>query len=248
MNATDDEITALLRRGQLSNSGIARTLRVDKHRVGRIRRELGLPNVQPQPLTLEQKWRSKTRPVEGGHLAWTGEHGSTSRTPVLRYKDQCHTAAAIAFRLRTGRAPEGYAYSECGYFHCVSPDHVDDEPGRQLTREQLRYLVEADRSARPNASTATTRPNTASTSRTAGPTAASARRNSAPPTSLSSWRPPVPELTEARLAEIRALLPTADPRTSWTALQDLLLEREDLVQAHTATTEELASWTGSLAP
>ncbi|WP_327710064.1 hypothetical protein OG912_16945 [Streptomyces sp. NBC_00464] len=141
MNATDDEITALLRRGQLSNSGIARTLRVDKHRVGRIRRELGLPNVQPQPLTLEQKWRSKTRPVEGGHLAWTGEHGSTSRTPVLRYKDQCHTAAAIAFRLRTGRAPEGYAYSECGYFHCVSPDHVDDEPGRQLTREQLRYLA-----------------------------------------------------------------------------------------------------------
>ncbi|WP_187285222.1 hypothetical protein [Streptomyces sp. OR43] len=58
----------------------------------------------------------------------------------------------------------------------------------------------------------------------------------------------MPELTEVRLAEIRALLPTADPRTSWTAVQDLLRERDHLVQAHTATTEELASWTGSLAP
>ncbi|MFD8687815.1 hypothetical protein [Streptomyces sp. NPDC059651] len=141
MNATDAEITTLLRQGNLSNSGIARILRVDKHRVGRIRRDLSLPNVLPQPLTLEQKWASKTRPVEGGHLAWTGERGSASRTPVLRYKDECHTAAALAFRRRTGRAPEGYAFAECGFNHCVAPAHVDDEPGRQRTREQLRYLA-----------------------------------------------------------------------------------------------------------
>lgn len=141
MNATDTEITALLRQGTLSNEGIARTLRVDKHRVGRIRRDLGLPAYQRQPLTLEQKWRGKTRPVEGGHLAWKGERGSSSRTPILRYKGQCHTAAAIAFRLRTGRAPEGYAFAECGFNHCVEPTHVDDEPGRQLSREQLRYLA-----------------------------------------------------------------------------------------------------------
>lgn len=140
MNATDAEITALLRQGRLSNNNIARTLHVDKHRVARIRHELGLPNVQPQPLTLDQKWRSKTRPVTGGHLEWTGERGSTARTPLLRYKGQCHTAAAIAFRLRTGRAPEGYAFAECGFNHCVEPTHVDDEPGRGRTREQLRYL------------------------------------------------------------------------------------------------------------
>lgn len=140
MNATDAEITALLRQGNISNEVIVRTLRVDKHRVARIRRDLGLPAYRPQPLTLEQKWRSKTRPVEGCHLAWTGELGSASRTPILRYKNEFHTAAAIAFRLRTGRDPEGYAYSECGYFHCVEPTHVDDEPGRRHTREQLRYL------------------------------------------------------------------------------------------------------------
>lgn len=54
------------------------------------------------------------------------------------------------------------------------------------------------------------------------------------------------EMTEARLAEIRALGPDAGP-ACWTAVQDLLREREHLVQAHADTTEELASWTGSLA-
>ncbi|MFE4647711.1 hypothetical protein [Streptomyces sp. NPDC056707] len=140
MNATDAEIIALLREGVLSNAAIARALHVDKHRVACIRRNLGLPAFQRQPLSLEQKWASKTKPVEGGHLQWTGELGSSARTPILRYKDQCHTAAAVAFRLRTGRNPEGYAYAECGFFHCVAPDHVDDEPGRQQTRERLRYL------------------------------------------------------------------------------------------------------------
>ncbi|MEE4493545.1 hypothetical protein [Streptomyces sp. BE230] len=56
----------------------------------------------------------------------------------------------------------------------------------------------------------------------------------------------MPELSETRLAEIRALLPAAGP-ACWTAVQDLLREREHLVQAHADTTEELASWTGSLA-
>lgn len=58
----------------------------------------------------------------------------------------------------------------------------------------------------------------------------------------------MPELSDARLAEIKALPPTADPVATWAAVQDLIREREHLVQAHTATVEELASWTGSLAP
>lgn len=56
----------------------------------------------------------------------------------------------------------------------------------------------------------------------------------------------MPELSETRLAEIRALLPAAGP-ACWTAVQDLLSEREHLVEAHADTTEELAAWTGSLA-
>ncbi|MER8083811.1 hypothetical protein ABTZ57_01280 [Streptomyces sp. NPDC094048] len=139
MNATDTDISVLLRDG-LSNGAIVRQLRCDKARVAVLRKKLSIPAVPLQPLTLEEKWASKTKPVDGGHLKWTGERGSAAGTPILRYKGECCTAAAVAFRLRTGRAPEGYAFAECGFFHCVAPDHVDDEPGRQKTREQLRYL------------------------------------------------------------------------------------------------------------
>ena len=55
-----------------------------------------------QPLTLVQKWAQRTRALPGGHLVWTGERATGSRTPVLRYKERTFTAAAVAFRLGTG--------------------------------------------------------------------------------------------------------------------------------------------------
>ncbi|TXL91928.1 hypothetical protein EW053_04630 [Streptomyces sp. IB2014 016-6] len=125
----------------MSNTGISQQLHCCKARVARIRGRLGIPNVPAQPLTLEQKWAAKTRQVDGGHLHWTGSRQSTSRTPVLRYGDKTVTAAAVAFRIRTGRDPVGYVLPECDYHHCVAPEHVEDEPGRQKTREQLRYLT-----------------------------------------------------------------------------------------------------------
>ncbi|MFP3990682.1 hypothetical protein U9R90_25095 [Streptomyces sp. E11-3] len=140
MNATRTDIVELLREGH-SNAEITRRLRVDKHRVANIRRELGLPNATRQPLTLEQKWAANTQPVKGGHLRWTGERGASAGTPVMRYKEESYSPAAIAFRIRHGREPEGYAFAECGLNHCVAPDHVDDQPGRARTREQLRYLT-----------------------------------------------------------------------------------------------------------
>jgi hypothetical protein len=139
-NASHAAIADLLHDG-LSNTAISQTLRCDKHRVSRIRRELGLPNVKQQPLTLEEKWEANTRPVDGGHLEWTGERQSTSGTPVLRYWPKSYSPAAIAFRIKHDREPEGYAYAECGFKHCVALDHVDDEAGRTRTREQLRYLT-----------------------------------------------------------------------------------------------------------
>ncbi|WP_079153810.1 hypothetical protein [Streptomyces malaysiensis] len=138
-NATRDQIIELLHQG-LSNTAVSRRLRCDRHRVGDIRRELRLANVPPQLLTLEEKWAANTRPVEGGHLEWTGERQSTSGTPVLRYWPKTYSPAGIAFRIKHGREPKGYTYADCGYQHCVAPDHVDDEPGRARTREQLRYL------------------------------------------------------------------------------------------------------------
>ncbi|WP_432247684.1 hypothetical protein ACRAR1_06975 [Streptomyces sanyensis] len=138
-NATREQIAALLHQG-LSNMEISRRLRCDRHRVGDIRRELGLARTPHQPLTLEEKWRSNVREADGGHLEWTGSRQSRSGTPVMRYRQQALTAAAIAFRIKHGRDPIGYAYAECGVRHCVAPDHVDDQEGRTRGREQLRYL------------------------------------------------------------------------------------------------------------
>lgn len=138
-NATREQIIEALKAGK-SNTAISRELRADKARVRQIRAELGVePHVHiPQPLTLEEKWAVNTRPVDGGHLEWTGERRTASRTPVLRYWPKTYSPAAIAFRMKHGRDPEGQVYADCGMKQCVAPDHVDDVPGRLAKRAALR--------------------------------------------------------------------------------------------------------------
>lgn len=139
VNATRADIIALLKEGH-SNSRIVRELHVDKARVRRIREELQLSAFVPveQTRTLEEKWASLTRPVDGGHLEWIGEHVGASGSPVMRYKDDCHSPTAIAFEVHHGRPPRGYAIADCGLKHCVAPGHVLDEAGRMEARRQLR--------------------------------------------------------------------------------------------------------------
>ncbi|MGV9427132.1 hypothetical protein ACWDO7_22950 [Streptomyces sp. NPDC003656] len=136
----DAEIRAALTK-KLSNSAIAGLLSVDRSAVRRIRAEMGVPIPPLQPLSLEEKWDTQAKPVGRGHMEWTGSRQSKSGTPVLRYKERIYTAASVAFRRRTGRAPVGQAKAECGVLHCVAQDHVEDEPGRQRLREQYRHLV-----------------------------------------------------------------------------------------------------------
>ncbi|SEC02497.1 hypothetical protein SAMN04490357_0991 [Streptomyces misionensis] len=136
-NAPDSAIIALLGDGY-SNKRIATELHVDKVRVARLRREHSIPNVVQQPLTLEQKWATRTRPVEGGHLEWVGERATASGTPVMRYKEAYYSPAAVAFEIKHGRPAEGYVRADCGYKQCVAPDHVNDEAGRQEARRKLR--------------------------------------------------------------------------------------------------------------
>jgi hypothetical protein len=136
-NATDAQILAALHDGH-SNNRIVRELRCDKQRVIRLRAQAGLPATVLQPLTLEEKWASKTRPVDGGHLEWTGERAKATGTPLMRYKEAGYSPAAIAFEHKHGRPPQGYVKAECGYPHCVAPDHVNDEAGRQQTRLRVR--------------------------------------------------------------------------------------------------------------
>ncbi|MEU6340229.1 hypothetical protein ABZ883_04670 [Streptomyces sp. NPDC046977] len=124
----------------LSSSAIARHLGADRHRVTSIRRDLGIPDVPHQPLTLQQKWEQRTRPVDGGHLDWTGERNSKTGTPLLRYWPDTYTAAAVAFEIKYGRKPEGQVIGECDFHQCVAPDHVQDQPGRLRLREQLHFI------------------------------------------------------------------------------------------------------------
>ncbi|MER8083812.1 hypothetical protein ABTZ57_01285 [Streptomyces sp. NPDC094048] len=74
------------------------------------------------------------------------------------------------------------------------------------------------------------------------------------------------EMSEARFTEIKAMTFTTGLNAfaghfdtdverehyvlaarCWNAMQELIRDREHLVQAHAATAEELATWTGSLA-
>lgn len=127
----------------LSNAEIGRRTGVDPATVRHLRRELGIPpstNGGGYP-SLVEAFRANTRPVDGGHLEWTGGRQSTSGTPVVRYRDRAYTAGRLAFRLRTGRDPQGQVRAECGVEQCVAPEHVSDTAERQRTREQLRYLT-----------------------------------------------------------------------------------------------------------
>ncbi|WP_392967250.1 hypothetical protein [Streptomyces sp. LN245] len=133
-------IRALLTEGK-STEAIARELAVDRGAVRRLRREAGVPNPPIQPLSLDEAWAQHTKPVDGGHLEWTGSRAAASGTPVMRYRDVTYTAGALAFRQRTGRDPVGQAKAECGMAQCVAPAHVEDEPGRLHVREQLRNVL-----------------------------------------------------------------------------------------------------------
>lgn len=102
-----------------SNDAIARELHADRAAIRRIRSVAKIPNVPQQPLTLEGKWAAKTAPVDGGHLDWTGSRSGTGGTPLLVYRGKSYTAAAVAFRKRTGR--QGHDQAQHGRY---SPDGV----------------------------------------------------------------------------------------------------------------------------
>ncbi|WP_405676875.1 hypothetical protein OG292_19720 [Streptomyces sp. NBC_01511] len=56
------------------------------------------------------------------------------------------------------------------------------------------------------------------------------------------------EMPEERFAQIKAMKPaTTPPHDVWTALQELIRDREHLVKASAEVAEELAQWTGELA-
>jgi hypothetical protein len=102
-----EQALALIRQG-CSDHEVHRRLRMDREAIRRIRRQLAIPTQPLQPLSVEQKWALRARELPGGHLEWTGSLSTGSRTPILHYREKVFTAAAIAFRIRTGRDPVGH--------------------------------------------------------------------------------------------------------------------------------------------
>ena len=136
----EQQVRALL--ATHGNKAIAAQLGMDPRTVRTIREAAGIPYV-PQPrgyATAEDKWAALVRPVDGGHLEWTGERVGAAGTPVMRFRERSMSPAGIAFRKRTGRDPVGQVRPECDYPHCVAPACVQDEPGRKALRLTLRRI------------------------------------------------------------------------------------------------------------
>lgn len=83
--------------------------------------------------TLQARWEARTIPADNGHLHWQG-------LAWIKYHGVLYRPARIAFTLRAGRQPVGPVWADCGLTGCVAPAHVEDGPGRQRARQQLRAI------------------------------------------------------------------------------------------------------------
>jgi hypothetical protein len=123
--AGTEEIARLLRAGH-SNAEVRRRIGGRPARIAAVRADLGLPQHPPgpRPRPLGGLWAVHAEPVSGGHLRWTGP--VRNGTPVLTSGRQTTTAYRWAWRLRTGRDPEGPVRPGCGMPACVAPLHLTD--------------------------------------------------------------------------------------------------------------------------
>ncbi|MEU2062874.1 hypothetical protein [Streptomyces sp. NPDC013455] len=130
------DIAELLRAGH-SNRAIARQLNVDAKTAAAARAVLGLPKAKSGyrgAATPEDLFWRRVRPVDGGHMEWTGFN--VCGTPSLRHGGRNLTAYPIAYRIAHGRAPEGQALPSCGRDHCVKPGHHADRADRVRAQDR----------------------------------------------------------------------------------------------------------------
>jgi hypothetical protein len=125
------DVAEMLHAGH-SDRAIAEELHTDAKAVSAARRVLGLPRHKtgikaadsPQDL-----FRQRTRPVDGGHLEWTG-YRTNDGVPFFRWKKQGFTAGRMAFVMQHGREPVGQVRPGCDYEGCVAPGCVEDQQMR----------------------------------------------------------------------------------------------------------------------
>ncbi|MFF1282191.1 hypothetical protein [Streptomyces sp. NPDC058299] len=135
------DVAELLRAGH-SNRAIADQLHVDaKKTVAPARAALGLPKAKPGykgAASAEDRFWRQVRRTDDGHMEWTGF--SVGGAPTLRYGRKNHSAYRIAYRIVTGRDPEGNARPSCGRDHCVMPGHHSDRADRARAQARAAFI------------------------------------------------------------------------------------------------------------
>jgi hypothetical protein len=129
------DVAELLHAG-LPDRAIARQLHVDTKAVAAARSALNIPKARSgkrPAATPEDLFWERARPTDDGHMEWTGYH-TKAGVPGLRHGGRFYTAYRLAFRMATGRDPEGYALPSCGRDRCVKQGHHMDRADRE--REQ----------------------------------------------------------------------------------------------------------------
>lgn len=124
-----DTAIELMRAGR-SDRYIARQVHMGTRRVQQIRRRSGIPNVAcgPKPSTHEDRFWRLAQPTDDGHLLWP--HAAT--TMRLGHEGPKASIRRIAFRIRYQRDPIGQVRPGCDHNGCIHPQHVEDQPMRDL--------------------------------------------------------------------------------------------------------------------
>lgn len=121
------DVAELLRAGY-GDRTIARQVGVSIGSVTRARADLGLPKARgghkPAATAEDLFWR-RAKPVDHGHVEWTG-HRNSKGTPTVGWRGKHYSALRIAFRIRHGHDPAGYAFITCDHDGCVAPGHIGD--------------------------------------------------------------------------------------------------------------------------
>ena len=134
-----EEIVALLRQGNLSESEIARRTGISRPTVHNVRKEYGLPapilGSRSRYTSLEDAYRQHAVPAGDGHMKWTGVV-SHQGAPMARVRHRTESAFQIGFRLHHGRESEGRVTPVCGMPDCVAGAHCEDRLMRRARQRQ----------------------------------------------------------------------------------------------------------------